>query len=378
MTIDTAAVKEGVDLRVLAARQVELRREKSNGSEMSGPCPKCHGTDRFHVTAEWFFCRQCHDKRGDAIDLVQFLGLASDFRSAVDYLAGWSGSTLSTTPTGVAGVQTRLQPERKAGSASWKAPDWQREARQFLDTAALRLDLPEGQPGRDYLVRRGIMPATWAAWRLGYAAAWHPQRGKKLPALILPWQRKQTIKALQYRFIGDDIAHGERFGMKSGGERTLFGVDLLAGRDTLIIVEGELNAVSIWQSAHDLVDVVSFGPQDNIDRAGRYMRAVAGGYKRVIVWADEPGRALQAQEAVGRESTPVQSPNGQDANDLLRAGLLRAVVAVRAAGFATWQDLEAACGQAYVLWQANPTDEHLAEYYRLDDLWTASLSLPAV
>lgn len=369
--IDTSEIKSKVDLRDLVGRLVELRSEKANGSEMSGPCPKCGGTDRFHCTTDWWFCRVCHEKRGDAIGLVQFLGLASDFRSAIDYLSGWT----STAPAGTNG---KLQPDRKAGSPTWQTPTWQRDARQFLDTATLRLGLPEGAPGRDYLVRRGIVPATWAAYGLGYADAWQPRRQKKLPALILPWKKGDKVKALQYRFIGDDITHGERFGQKRGGERTLFGVDLLASRPALIIVEGELNAVSIWQAASDLVDVVSFGPEDNIDRAGRYMQGLASGYQRVIVWADKPERALHAQTAIGRESTPVQSPNDQDANDLLRSGLLRAVVAVWAAGFATWQELESASGLAYVRWLENRTDEALAEYHRLDDLWAASMGLERV
>lgn len=375
-TVDTAEIKSKIDLRDLAGRLVELRSEKANGSEMSGPCPKCHGTDRFHCTADWFFCRVCHDERADAIEFVRWAGLASDFRSAVDYLAGWNGSTPIWTPTGKTGVP--IAPERKAGTSTWKAPTWQHDAQQFLDTATLRLDLPEGAPGRDYLVRRGILPATWATYGLGYADAWQPRRQKKLPALILPWKKGDKIKALQYRFIGDDIEHGERFGQKAGGERTLFGLDLLAHRPALVLVEGELNAVSIWQAASDLVDVVSFGPEDNIDRAGRYMQAVARGYERVIVWADKPERALHALSAIGRESTPVQSPNGQDANDLLIAGRLRAFVAVLAAGYPTWQDLEAACGLAYVRWQADQTDANLAEYYRLDDLWAASMGLERV
>lgn len=372
-TLDTSEIKSKIDLRDVAGRLVELRSEKANGSEMSGPCPKCHGTDRFHVTSDWWFCRVCHEKRADAIEFVRWAGLASDFRSAVDYLAGWNGSTPIRTPTGKTGVP--IAPERKAGSSTWQTSTWQRDARQFLDTATLRLGLPEGLPGREYLAKRGIMPATWASYGLGYADAWHPRRQKKLPALILPWKKGDRIKALQYRFIGDDITHGERFGQKAGGERTLFGVDLLASRPALILVEGELNAVSIWQAASDLVDVVSFGPEDNIDRAGRYMQALASNYQRVIVWADKPERALHAQAAIGRESTPVQSPNGRDANDLLRDGLLRAVVAVWSAGFATWQELESASGLAYVRWQKNRTDANLAEYRRLDDLWAAAMSL---
>ncbi len=314
-TVNTAEIKSKIDLRDVAGRLVELRKEKTNGSEMSGPCPKCGGTDRFHCTADWWFCRVCHEKRADVIDFLQFVELASDFRTAVDYLAGWN--------KGAEPVRSeKRQPERSGGSTTWKDPIWQSDARQFLDTATLRLSLPEGLPCREYLAKRGILPATWEAFGLGYANAWHLRRKKRLPALILSWKRRNLIKALQYRFIGDDITQAERYSQKAGGERTLFGVDLLARRRALILVEGELNAVSIWQVGSGLLDVVSFGPQDNIDRAALYMRAVSSGYQQVIVWADEPDRALHAKEAIGREATAVQSPAGLDANDLLRLGKL--------------------------------------------------------
>ena len=54
----------------------------------ASPCPNCGGTDRLHVTEGWAFCRECHPKRMDAIAVVQWLGLAHDFRGACDYLNG--------------------------------------------------------------------------------------------------------------------------------------------------------------------------------------------------------------------------------------------------------------------------------------------------
>ncbi len=101
---------------------------------------------------------------------------------------------------------------------------------------------------------------------------------------------------MQYRFIGEDITHGERFGQKAGGDRTLFGIDLLAGREILLICEGELNAVSFWQVAGDQVDVVSFGPQDNIDHAGPLLTKLASRYKHVLIWTDEPAKAQKARD----------------------------------------------------------------------------------
>ena len=67
---DAQAVKEAVNLVDLAGADTQLRR--LSGDEHAGPCPKCGGTDRFHVTPEWWFCRQCHERRGDAIGYVMW------------------------------------------------------------------------------------------------------------------------------------------------------------------------------------------------------------------------------------------------------------------------------------------------------------------
>ncbi len=83
--IDTEPIKRNVDLLELAGRFTTLHRESRR--EYSGPCPRCGGRDRFHVSAEWFFCRQCHEKRGDAIEFMQWLN-GVEFRAACDMLSG--------------------------------------------------------------------------------------------------------------------------------------------------------------------------------------------------------------------------------------------------------------------------------------------------
>jgi hypothetical protein len=318
--IDVKTIKEQIDIRALAAENVGLQRESAK--EMSGPCPKCGGADRFHCAADWWFCRQCHDQRGDAIELVLFLGLASDFPSACDYLARWKGAGLARTSP----ATPPKKPEQKLLAPGWQSPIWQQEARAFLAAAVQRLELPEGRAAQAYLAGRGILPATWAAWSLGYAAVWHPRRKEHLPALILPWKRGHQIKALQYRFIGADITHAERFAQKAGGERTLFGVDLLAGRDALLVCEGEINAISFWQVGRHRLDVVSFGPQDNIEHAAPYLSKLASRYTQVLVWADEPAKALQALQVVGQRARAARSPRGKDANQLLQEGVLADVL----------------------------------------------------
>ncbi len=214
----------------------------------------------------------------------------------------------------------------------WKADDWQTDAQRRLADAQERLVRhPSGQPGRDYLLGRAIQPATWAAWGLGFGPAYHPAAGRTLPAIWLPWRNRQ-ISALQWRFLTDD--HSLRFGQLAGGQRFLFGLQHLVqtapGRlNALFIVEGEINAISLWQTIEAgpyPADAISFGPQNNIinNQVQRLAAAVARRYKRVIIWADEPEIALHALGALPPTLTAlaVRSPGGRDANDLLVAGQL--------------------------------------------------------
>jgi len=55
----------------LPAIQTLTELKKKTANESAGPCPLCGGVDRFvmfHDSDKWF-CRQCHEKPGDVIDL---------------------------------------------------------------------------------------------------------------------------------------------------------------------------------------------------------------------------------------------------------------------------------------------------------------------
>jgi hypothetical protein len=74
-------------------RIVAHLRLKRRGKELSGPCPKCGGADRFAVnTAKGvFLCRQCDPKGGDVIALYQFVH-DCDFKEAVEQLNQINGT----------------------------------------------------------------------------------------------------------------------------------------------------------------------------------------------------------------------------------------------------------------------------------------------
>lgn len=316
---DTRTLNSRVDLRELFGGRSVLRNEAGSGREKSGPCPKCGGDDRLHVREDWFMCRQCHPKRGDAIDAVQFLGLAPDFPSACAYLGGDAAAALSRV-----GPVTRVAPE-KHKATGWQDAAWQSDARAILTRAQAALASSDGKPGRDYLTARGLTPETWRAWGLGYTpTAWDPKLQAKRPAIVIPWQGNK-VTAIKYRFLTVPDG-GLRYSSKKDGQCLAFGLGPAGAHFvTLWLVEGEFNAMSIWQSfqaTHRVnADVVSFGSESNT--LNPMITEWAGRYRQVIVWTDNPDRAAAAMAAIpGTFTFGVQSPvvGGMklDANELLK------------------------------------------------------------
>lgn len=309
--IDTEGLKNGVDLRDLVSRFVELRRESAQ--EFSGPCPKCGGRDRLHVTEWWFFCRQCHTKRGDAIEFIQWIGRVHGFQEACTLLG-----TAVSIPTS---SKHSIKP------VGWSDPVWQREARTTLARSQDVLESPEGEPGRGYLKRRGIFPETWRAWHLGYTVnAWDSRLQTKRGAIILPWTNRQ-LTALKYRFV-DVPEGGLRYTMKAGGQCLVFDLRLEGNPlECLWLMEGELNAISLWQElradCYTISNVISFGAESGA--VNGIIVSIARQYQRVVVWCDNPNRTRAAMGAIPNSiglCSPVHNGAKLDANELLQSGHL--------------------------------------------------------
>jgi len=96
----------------------------------------------------------------------------------------------------------------------------------------------------------------------------------------------------------------------------------------LVLCEGELNALSLWQAARatglDRLDVLSFGSDSNA--GGELAGKLAARYRRVIVWADDPDKTRAAMAGIpgarGLRSPQDDSGRKLDANALLQAGAL--------------------------------------------------------
>lgn len=340
------ATARATDLVQLAGRYSQLRRKASG--EYEGPCPKCGGDNRFTVDAKGWFCRTCkpydeaHGWYG-AIDFVMWItGL--DFREAVGWLTGAQMT---------AAVQQRApvaaQPERSEPDEQWrvKADGIVAEAQHALFNA--------DRDGADYLDKRGLEPSTWQAFGWGFGPGWYSLTRQMLPAIVIPWYRGGKIMAIRYRFLAPPAVvvdgkeriekivslSGSKFGgvlyggqaMEPGAEQTR----------TLVLCEGEINAASIWQVAHETrLDVLSVGSEST--RLTDPMLAHAAKYKQVVVWMDRREIADKMRQQLPAGTVAVSSPlrkddagnvltgpDGKpqkwDANDLLRIGKLGAFLA---------------------------------------------------
>lgn len=323
--IDTEKLNTAVDLRDLAALHTTLH--KHAAGELAGPCPKCGGTDRFHVKADWWYCNQCyHYDNGEPHDAIAFIRWLDgcDFVTACQKLG--SGDLPAATH--------RREAEHKP--KAWRGDDWQRKQKRTAREAIARLATDAGQPGRDYLTGRGLRRETWEAFKVGFITwrrrGWPAAR----PGVVIPWVIGGHITALKIRFTDTTGAEREqRYDSPAGGEQTLFGTPLAGSHwDTLILCEGELNAMSLWQTVQDIghgdhVDVLSFGAEGGA-KSGLVVD-LARKYRRVVVWVDQGDKARDLAGTIGGDVLALQSPeiDGKkyDANDALQAGLLADVLA---------------------------------------------------
>jgi len=311
--IDTTEVKERADLLALAGRYTELRKESP--LEYSGPCPRCGGEDRFHVTADWFMCRQCHSKRGDAIEFLRWIEPGLGFREAVERLS--EGKMPAAAP---GSQQSGPRSQQSAQQSKQQSAAWVQDAADLVDAAHARLWGPEGEPGRAYLERRGLHSGGWLAYRVGYMP--ETPTKERAAAIVLPWYRGGRLAAVRFRFL-DPEPGGAKIKALTGSHFAglLFGGQAIEGNlRTLVLVEGEINAVSIWQVAHETgLDVLSLGSESA--QLSPAMISRAQSYQAILTWFDKPEVAAAVASALPG-AYAIASPQGKDANDWLREGLL--------------------------------------------------------
>lgn len=316
------------DMATLVARYTTLKR--ASGREFAGPCPRagCDAdVDGFHVGRErdgsrwWWFCRKCHPRRGDVVEFARWL-FGYDFQEAVAWARGGVVVVESSTP--------RVPAQPVATTRAWDATQVERK----IDAACVALvrDGDLGRVARAYLAKRGITMATADRFFVGAHMAWDRQLHQERPALSLPWANGDVVEAVKYRFV-EVPAGGMRFTSEGGSTfGGVFGRNAYSGGyGVLVVVEGELNAMSVHQVARQAgwpVDCVSMGGEGGAlsNATVALVADLATDFNRVLVWLDKPEYAAALRDAVPGARALRSHVDGDgvkwDANELLQNGML--------------------------------------------------------
>lgn len=326
--MNATEINQTYDLLALAEGHTTL---KKRGASYAGPFPFCGGTDRFVLLQKpdgWrWFCRHCGGgKYHTPIDYVMHLENC-DFKTALRALGG---KLQITSPA-------RTAPPAPRPLIELNSEAWRREAWEFVNRASIRLfDDPEGQPSRDYLTRRGLRPNIIGRALLGFDIVY----GR--PAIVIPYfdedGTRYTITGVKLRFI-DQRAKDKKqrysapkFSTGESSKFYLYGMfGLCRQANRLVLVEGELNRNSIKQIDPEKTHVLSLGSEtiDGIQK--EILKVLAPKYEHVLIWMDNPDRALEVQTLMTRpDATLLRTVEKDgvklDANELLQRGLLAEIL----------------------------------------------------
>ncbi len=338
MRIDINRIKQETDIRQLAAQFTILT---GNGESQSGPCPKCGGDDRFVVYREKFLCRQCHHTYGDCFHFAAWLsGYNLQTRAGLHAAADWltNGNTPTLVDTGLRRPTTpKPRPILKP-----PAELWQQRAKAFVSYAQEQLWAEPGRVGLDYLLSRGLSKETIKAAGLGFnpqdyndaAARWGVAARDSVwlpgPGVVIPWPIDDSLHRVNIRLL-----EPRQIRRKSGrvetikyigpagwrGANPLYNADDITPHKPVLLVEGELCALTAQQEAGDLITAAATGAKDAA-RAGRWIARLTAAPLVLLAFDAEPGKGDEAAHRWS-ELLPSNSrrwrPLLKDINDMHRA-----------------------------------------------------------
>lgn len=280
---------------------------KKIGREHYGPCPVCRaGRDRFYVLTRENICgcRRC-EKRWDSSGLYAAVHGLKNHDAALEMLGEKSAVKREK-------VQFKVAEKSEDRSDVWQTKDWQAAAASVIRESQKHTS----EEFTAYTDRRGLAAATLDAFHVGFDPdKFDPSYGENRPALVIPWIGDDQLYAVKYRYINE--REGLRFINLKEGNPLVFGEHLLKQHSVLVLIEGEINAMSVWQVFNDHADVVSSGAHSISDRSFEYIHKLAQnrGYDLIISWMDEMTKAQMIREQFEDfKVRPMNSPEGLDAN----------------------------------------------------------------
>jgi 5S rRNA maturation endonuclease (ribonuclease M5) len=289
------------------------------GNEYHTACFMCGGKDRFIVfnDGKWW-CRQCQ-KSGDAIALL----MQRDNMSYKDACERLGEMPKDNKPHAPRPTDLRLsQPkEHTHDVAQWRTCAtmlWERAREMFWN------DNDNDGAVTQWLANRGL---TLSAGMFGYVpkayyAEWGGLKVYVPDGLLIAWYHKGYIPyKLNIRRLNPK-PNENKYHMIKGSENGLYWGHMIRPNSVVVLVEGELDAIAIYQATNRRVTAVATGSTTG-GRLAKYI-ALLSLAKIVLVAFDSDDAGREASRywlAVLHNSRRLvpQEPY-KDANDMVRAG----------------------------------------------------------
>ncbi len=315
----TVADLTGIDLLALVERDTRLKRAAStNGGEWKGACPFCGGRDRFCVWpndfkgARWW-CRQC-ERGGDAIA----------YQVEHGDLTPQEAGRLRHGDQALQEGQGRLNRAQPRRSRAKPTPEARREADKPIWDASAALAVVAdceaalwtvaGEKARAWLHERGLTDDTLRAWRSGYNPTARKVRDLWTPrGIVMPCFVGDVLWYVKVRRPAPPLP-GPKYQKLKGSKSALYGLPFLTGKRAVVICEGELDAVLLWQEAGDLVDVVAVGSASG--RPAMPFLVRLAGATRWLVALDRDAAGETGADWWGEYSARVRRVRPLQGNDL--------------------------------------------------------------
>jgi DNA primase len=330
MSTDTQAIKQQFDLIAYAGQYSQLRKiATTNGGEYAGPCPRCGGTDRFHVQGSGLFmCRQCHPEWSDAIEFIRWMDGRS-FQEAVMTMGGEGEPVRRPTA-----APAPIEPDTDRSVWTAAGVDLMAEAYQELLS-------DQGDRAREYLQSRGITTRSIERWQLGYIPAdrWDPPEkwgmtGKKVyipRGILIPCWDAAGLHYLKIRRAEND----PKYINIRGGHGWPFGLQTIIEKSTIeaILFEGEFDVMLARDTGYSGVGYFSMPASQAIPAAAvpwlQSLQAVIvqmdndqAGQQAAVKWAQIPGFRKAELFPTGNDLSEYYQAGGDVLEWLMRQVLL--------------------------------------------------------
>jgi hypothetical protein len=300
----------------------------TRGGEWQGPCilPGCNGLgkDRLRVqpgqgTYGYFECRVCNS-RGSLVDYLMMKRGYNKLQALAE--VGWQPKDGSESII----PQSILAKRHSTHDVPCEA--WQIAGKAFIKYCVDILWSEQGKEALEYLRARGLKDETIKVAQIGYNPAEMQRIGRKwgskkpvmlYQGIVIPW------------FIGDDLwritirdekaTSDDRYKQVTGGSNGLYLASFLHYDRPVVLVEGEIDALSVAQEAGHEVVVCATGSTEGSHTA-RWLTALATKILVLVAFDAEEKGDKAAQWWLDRlENAHRLRPLWDDANQMLQDGI---------------------------------------------------------